>query len=85
MEMDIQKVAGTLMATGKTGFLGCTLLGSDGSNQAGSTLEITEAALFSASLTASDTSNPPCCTKTFASLVRPVGVHVVHTNLQVFI
>jgi len=30
--MDIQKVAGTLMATGKTGFFGCTLLGGDGSN-----------------------------------------------------
>jgi len=31
--MDIQKVAGTLMATGKTGFFGCTLLGSDGSKE----------------------------------------------------
>jgi len=31
LKMDIQKVAGTLMATGKTGFFGCTLLGGDGS------------------------------------------------------
>jgi len=32
LKLDRQKVAGTLMATGKTGFFGCTLLGSDGSN-----------------------------------------------------
>jgi len=31
LKLDRQKVAGTLMATGKTGFFGCTLLGSDGS------------------------------------------------------
>jgi len=31
LKMDIQKAAGTLMATGKTGFLECTLLGGDGS------------------------------------------------------
>jgi hypothetical protein len=31
LKLDRQKVAGTLMATGKTGFFECTILGSDGS------------------------------------------------------
>jgi len=33
LKLDRQKVAGTLMATGKTGFFECTILGSDGSTR----------------------------------------------------